>query len=176
MTEVETVDKIPKTLSDLKAPYISVVNAVTGELVGIQEWDSPIHLTAFKAAFVAAMEQQNIAYEGHVRTLVKASVDVATKLGNKKIAIPESAAAGMVMTCVQRIEEALHRVATYQGGYGDQLAVVLPFAYVAKQDGDVVDFRRSKPLVNGLIFTGVFRDEIGADVSGKCTPCKCSNG
>lgn len=164
----EIVEHIPKKLHDLKAPYLSIVNAVTGELVGVQEWEagSNVHLTEFKAAFIAALEQHNVTYSASVRGLGATSMDVAKKLGNQKMAIPQDAIHGMIMACQNRVEEAMIRTANYQGGWGEQIAVVLPFAYVAKQGegGEAtVDLKRSKPFVNGLIFTGVFRDEFGAE-------------
>jgi hypothetical protein len=163
----QVVDTLPK-IEELKAPYISIVNAVTGELVGVQEWQAPLHITSFKAAFIAAIEQHNVAYGSSVQSFAATSAEVANKLGNKKMAMPMEAARGMVMQCQTRIEEALVRISAFQGGYGEQVAVVLPFAYIAQQGEGAeatVDIRKSKPFVNGLIFTGVFRDEIGAHVA-----------
>lgn len=151
-----------------KAPYILVYDTQNNSIVGYHSWDKPVSLTVFKAAFAKAIEEHGDDYGRDLTHLAQAAHKTAAAMGNpKKTAFPADMAMSLVQRCQNRIEDAFRRMAEFQGGYGTELAVLLPYAAVATQGEGVervVDVRNSKPLVNGFIYTAVYREEIGMTV------------
>lgn len=150
-----------------KAPYIMIYDASSNTIVAYHSFKEEMNLTVLKAAFVSAVEEHVDEYGRNLMHLARVADELKGKMQQKESAFPMQMAMGLAQKSQNRLEDALHRIAEWQGGWGVECSVVLPFCLTALEKvGDsgqeIINFRESRPFNNGFIFTVVYREEPGA--------------